>query len=305
MTRPAEIEPTQQEAEPATQLGQDHLSTLRPAARGFSLASPAPRRPSRFMLRFFDIYLSLYVPMHFNALRLAAAERFPLAARPLIVVINHPSWWDPLTSILLSRFLLRDADHYAPIDAVSLPRHRILGGLGLFPVEQGTPRGAVQFLRAAQHIFAEPNALLWLTPQGSFTDERMRPVILKAGVASLIKRMEQVTVVPLAYEYTFWNEPRPEMLTLCGKPLTFLRGRLTSNESADAGGHIAAALATAQDELARLAILRDPGRFLTVMAGHTGVSKVSAMLRNLVAAVRGRAYHPDLAASEPTSFELL
>ncbi len=240
-----------------------------------------PRRPSRFLLRFFDIYLSLYVPFHFNALRLASPERFPLEARPLIVCINHPSWWDPLTSILISRFLLRGADHYAPIDALSLPRHRILGGLGLFPVEQGTPRGAVQFLRAAQHILSDPNSLLWLTPQGVFTDVRTRPVVLKAGLASLIKRLDEVTVVPLAYEYTYWNEPKPEILAQIGEPLIFARA------DRDAGERVAAALARTQDELAERALSRDPGQFTTVMAGEAGLRGVG---RNLMAGLRGESH---------------
>jgi len=259
-----------------------------------SIAGLAPRRPSRFLLRFFDIYLSLYVPFHFNALRIASPERFPARTRPLIVVINHPSWWDPLTSILLSRFLLRQADHYAPIDALSLPRHRILAGLGLFPVEQGTPRGAVQFLRAAQHILADSNSLLWLTPQGGFTDVRTRPVIFKSGLGSLIKRLDEVTVLPLAYEYCYWNERKPEILAQCGQPLLFRRGRLrtapVSNSGADAGEQVAAALARTQDELAALALAREPGNFTTVMGGETGVNLLQAIWMRLHAAIRAEPY---------------
>ncbi len=250
----------------------------------------APRRPSRFLLRFFDIYLSLYVPFHFNALRLASPERFPAGTRPLIVVINHPSWWDPLTSILLSRFLLRRADHYAPIDALSLPRHRILAGLGLFPVEQGTPRGAGQFLRAAQHILADPNALLWLTPQGGFTDVRTRPVVFKSGLGSLIRRLDEVTVLPLAYEYTYWNERKPEMLAQCGQPLLFRRGRLHAGSVGDAGEQVAAALARTQDELAALALARDPADFVTVMGGEAGVNLLGAIWMRLRAAIRAEQY---------------
>ncbi len=257
----------------------------------------APRLPSRFLLRFFDIYLSLYVPLHFNALRLSSSERFPRNTRPLIICINHPSWWDPLTSILLSRFLLRRANHYAPIDALSLPRHRILAGLGLFPVEQGTPRGAVQFLRAAQHILSDANSLLWLTPQGSFTDVRTRPVVFKSGLGSLIQRLDEVTVLPLAYEYTFWNEPRPEILAHCGTPLIFSR---TKNKHAvDPGEQVAAALAVAQDELAALAAARDPRNFVTVMGSETGVTGLHAMWRNLLGAVRAQEFHTETRSPRP------
>jgi len=272
----------------------ERKTARRPASGLGPRTGLAPRRPSRFLLRFFDIYLSLYVPFHFNALRLASPERFPAGTRPLIVVINHPSWWDPLTSILLSRFLLRQADHYAPIDALSLPRHRILAGLGLFPVEQGTPRGAVQFLRAAQHILADPNARLWLTPQGGFTDVRTRPVVFKSGLGSLVKRLDEVTVLPLAYEYTYWNERKPEILAQCGQPLLFRRGRmqagLLGDAGADPGEQVAAALAKTQEELAALALARDPGQFTTVMGGETGVNLLGAIWLRLRAAMRAEQY---------------
>ena len=287
MTWQAATEPVQHQVEPGSR--DKHPQTVYAARSAPSSASTIPRRPSRFLLRFFDIYLSLYVPLHFNALRLASPERFPLTARPLIVVINHPSWWDPLTSILLSRFLLRRADHYAPIDSISLPRHRILGGLGLFPVEQGTPRGAGQFLRAAQHILRDPNSLLWLTPQGSFTDVRAR-VVFKSGLASLIKRLGQVTVVPLAYEYTFWDEKHPEILALCGQALRFTDGLLDGQPGADAGEHVAAALGRTQDELGALAVTRDPAHFITVMGGHAEAGWARKMGRNLLAAWRAEQY---------------
>ena len=272
-----------------------------PSRAPSSTPAAAPRHPSRGILRFFDIYLSLYIPFHFNALRLACPERFPLDTRPLIVCINHPSWWDPLTSILLSRFLLRGADHYAPIDAESLTRYSILAKLGLFPVEQGTPRGAVQFLRAAQHILSDPNSLLWLTPQGGFTDVRARPIVFKAGLASLIKRLDEITVVPLAYEYTFWNQARPEILTLCGQPLHFTRGKLDARllrdrialQSSDAGEQVAHALASTSDELATLAGTRDPSHFTTVMAGDAELGTPRRLGRSLRAAIQARQYRAE------------
>jgi hypothetical protein len=282
---------------PASIRASDHTSgpSASPSSR------PAPRRPSRFLLRFFDLYLSLHVPFHFRALRISHPERFPLTARPLIVVINHPSWWDPLTSILLSRFFLRDANHYAPIDSISLPRNNILAGLGLFPVEQGTPRGAVQFLRAAQCILSDSNSLLWLTPQGGFTDVRPRPVVFKSGLASLIKRLDDVTVLPFAYEYTYWDERLPEILTNCGQPLLFRRGLLTSEslaatpEQTDPGASIAAALASTQDELSNLAATRNLECFHTVMGGHTGVGFLRGMWLNFKAAIFPHPYSPPAA----------
>ena len=43
---------------------------------------------------------------------------------PLIVVLNHPSWWDPLVGLVLTE-LFPDRAHYFPMDAHALQRYRI------------------------------------------------------------------------------------------------------------------------------------------------------------------------------------
>ncbi len=255
-----------------------------------------PPRPSRALLRFFDLYLYLFVRRHFHALRLAGAEHWPRSTRPLVICLNHPSWWDPLTAILLSRFLERSSDHYAPMDALAFSRYGVLEKVGLFPVEQGTPRGAARFLRTASHLFRDPNAVLWVTPQGGFTDTRTRPVTFRAGLDALLRRAPQVTVLPLALEYTFWDERLPEALALLGPPLTFTDGRrsgMMNHEPTNPGEQVAAALESAQNALATLSAQRDPKLFTPVLAGSAGTSGIYGGWQRVRAMVRGERYHEE------------
>ena len=61
-------------------------------------------KPSRRLLALFELYLRLYVGRHFHGLRIAHGERFPREINgPTIIYLNHPSWWDPLTCIMISR----------------------------------------------------------------------------------------------------------------------------------------------------------------------------------------------------------
>ncbi len=252
----------------------------------------APLRPSRTLLRFFDTYLSFFVSRRFHGLRLANTEYWP-RQRPLIVCLNHPSWWDPLIAILLSRFLEREADHYAPMDELAFTRYGVLRKAGLFPVEQGTPRGAVQFLRTAECVLADRNAVLWLTPQGGFTDARTRPVTLRSGLDALLRRLDEVTVVPLALEYTFWDERLPEALAMLGTPLHFQKGKLVRQSGESAGQQVAAALAQTQDELAALSAQRNPALFRSLLAGSSGISGIYGAWQRMRALGRGERFHPD------------
>ena len=205
-------------------------------------------------------------------MRLANVRRFPSTAGPLIVYANHASWWDPLAFIVISRYFLPTACHYAPMDAVALKHYGFLRKLGLFGIEAGTPRGAAQFLRTAGEILSTPNAVLWVTPEGQFTDMRTRPAIFRPGLAALVARIGACTLVPLAFEYTFWDERLPEILLSCGQAIEVTDGRLHSTE--EWSERLASALAATQDELAALAKLRDPAHFTTILSGRVGVSGV-------------------------------
>ncbi len=251
----------------------------------------APVRPSRALLRFFDIYLRIFFRRHFHGLRLAGAEHWQRTPGPRLVCLNHPSWWDPLFSIALSRYLQPELDHYAPMDEIAFARYGVLRKLGLFPVEQGTARGAAQFLRTATYVLADPGSVLWVTPQGGFTDVRTRPLIFRAGLDALLRRSPQVTVFPLALEYTFWDERLPEALAMLGQPLLFTRGQLAgATGEARAGEQVAGALAASADALAGLAARRDPSLFRSVLAGAAGTGGIYGGWQRLRALARGQRF---------------
>lgn len=244
--------------------------------------------PSRRLLAFFSYYLHWYIGRHFHALRVVNRRRFPATAGPLIVYTNHASWWDPLACIVVSRHFLPAASHYGPMDVAALKHYGFLRRLGLFPVENGTRRGAVQFLRAAHQILTTPNSVLWVTPEGQFTDMRARPASFRPGLAALVARLGACTLVPVAFEYTFWDERLPEILVSCGQPLEVTDGK--HHTAAEWNQRLEAALTVTQEELATLAKLRDPERFETILSGRVGMSGVYETWKRFVALLTGRVY---------------
>ncbi len=209
----------------------------------------------------------------FSALRIAHLDRFPKGeGGPLIVYLNHPSWWDPLTCIVLAPHLIGNRSFYAPIEAKSLQRYGIFRRLGLFPVEIDSPRGAAQFLRSAETVLREGH-VLGLTPQGRFADPRERPAGIKPGLGALLARMQRssqsCTVVPLALEYSYWDAPTPEVLACIGRPLA---RDATVHSAKDWTVLLEAALVATQDELGALAKQREQRNFETVLQGSKGLS---------------------------------
>lgn len=239
--------------------------------------------------RGFCWYGRRYVRRHFHAVRLsraaaAAPDLNPDA--PAVVYLNHPSWWDPMACLVLADARFHDRRHYAPIDAGMLERYGIFKRLGFFGVEPGTPRGAAAFLRAGRAVCARPGSMLWVTAQGRFTDVRTRPVVLRPGLAHLLRRVPHVTVLPLAVEYAFWDERSAEILLRFGSPVRRPAGAGVEALNAILEDHLRAA----QDALAEESQSRDSDRFETLLSGEVGVGGVYDRWRSLKARLAGQAF---------------
>lgn len=242
---------------------------------------------SALTLRFFRRIVRRYFRRHFRAVLAQGAAHLADRRGPLIVYGNHSSWWDPMLIVLLGDLLMPERRHYAPIDARALEKYPILRKLGIFPVEMASPRGAAQFLRHAEAILRS-NGVLWLTPQGRFADPREFPLAFKPGLAALALRLPEVPLLPLAVEYTFWDERLPETLLCFGEPLQVDAG----GKAAETTHTLEAALSQAMYRLQGAAVARDPSAFDVLFSGARGTGGAYGLIRSAGALLRGRA--PDL-----------
>jgi 1-acyl-sn-glycerol-3-phosphate acyltransferase len=248
---------------------------------------------SAITLRFFTRIVRSYFRRHFRAVLIQQQERLRDApAGPLIVYANHASWWDPMVSVLLAQTLLPARRHYAPMDAAPLARYPILRKIGIFPIEPATPRGAVEFLRTSEAVL-RAGGVLWVTPQGRFADAR-EPLVFKAGLAALIERVPEATVIPLALEYTFWNERLPETLLRVGEPMR----AVDLSAGGDVNAALVQALAVTMHELKTGAIARDPLLFTPLLEGARGTGGLYALGRRLRALLRGEGFEEDHSARD-------
>lgn len=253
--------------------------------------------PSPHLVSWFGRHGERYVARHFHAVRLARAGRpdaEALRGRPLIVYLNHPSWWDPLAGLVLARRIFPRRRHFVPIDAAGLAKYRFFAKLGFFGIEPGTARGARRFLEVSQAVLTQPETVLWITAGGRFADPRERPVRLRPGLGALLRRLDRATVLPLALEYPFWEERCPEALARFGDIL-IVRG----DERSAAGwtALLEDRLAAVQDALAADALARDPERFEVLLGGRAGVGGVYDLWRRWRARLHGETFRPEHGAA--------
>lgn len=232
------------------------------------------------MCRFFGRVMQREMRRSFHKVRLArpGVPTHP-GGVPLIVYTNHPSWWDPAFVIVLALRLFDQREHYGPIEADMLERYRFMRRIGIFGVAPGTRAGAADFLRIGAGILADPRRMLWVTAQGQFSDPRERPLGLRYGTARLMERVPGAVALPLAVEYPFWTERRPEALARFGTPQRDPQ-------------RLEAALTETMDRLADDALAREPARFETVLQGSAGLFGIYDAWRRAGATLRGERYRP-------------
>jgi 1-acyl-sn-glycerol-3-phosphate acyltransferase len=236
------------------------------------------RRRWPWLIRVFTRHVKKrYLAAAFHGVRLSKSGPLPyLPDGPLIIVLNHPSWWDPLFGLVLAE-LLPERAHFAPIEANALKGYGFFTRLGAFGVKPGSASGARSFLEIAAGLLARPGTALWITAQGRFADPRARPPGLMSGVGHLVRRIESGSVLPLALEYPFWDARFPEALARFGTPLLIGAGKSVEEWMAA----IEQALAETQDALAIEAKMRDASLFETLVEGSAGVGGVYGLWRRI------------------------
>jgi 1-acyl-sn-glycerol-3-phosphate acyltransferase len=247
-------------------------------------------RISPWLWRGFGRYAECYLARHFHAVRLSRAGGLPPETdAPLVVYLNHPSWWDPLVCLLLARRLFPDRWHYAPIEASALGRYWFFRRLGFFGIEAGTRKGAATFLRVGRAILSRPMTGLWVTAEGRFTDPRQRPVRLQPGLSHAVQHLGRGVLLPLALEYPFWEERGAEVLVRFGEGIA-IDGGGTRRVSAWTA-LLEQRLEATMDALCVEACRRDLSAFEALLHGRTGIAGPYDAWRGLRAYIRGESFH--------------
>lgn len=262
------------------------------------MPGPANGRPntdpiaarSPFLVAFFNRIFARSVKRAFHGVRLARGTRpAPPCSRSIVIYANHASWWDPAIFAVLSARLFPSRRAYGPIDEAALAQYRFMRRIGLFGVRPDSRVGASDFLRIGRRILGDPRSLLIVTPEGRFTDVRVRPVRFQRGLAHLLAHEPETIALPLALEYPFWNEKCPEVLCRFGTPEPARALGTSADEIHEA---LQGRLTDVMDALAGDVQGRDADRFDMVLGGATGVGGVYDVWRRGRAWASGRAFRP-------------
>lgn len=255
-------------------------------------AAVGPPGVSRWLQRGFHAFLWPYLRRHFHVIAMhrdgCDPRQLPVD-EPVIVYGNHPSWWDPMIAHFLNATLFGGRQFFAPIDAAALAQYQVLGKLGFFGVNLDSATGAATFLRTAAAILTDPQAALWITPEGRFCDVRDHSAPLMPGLAHLCAKHRPLQIVPLALEYAFWEERLPVCLVRFGQPF----GAESAHWDKPAWGEgLRQRLRACQQALAAEVIARRSDSMVPLLQGSVGAGGIYDTMRRFKSWLNRNAFRP-------------
>jgi hypothetical protein len=101
-----------------------------------------------------------------------------------------------------------------------LNRFPLLRRGGAFNVNKKSPQASMEAIRYSVDVLGDPNSILYLFPQGIIKPPNFRPIEFQSGLTYIAekgaKRYGKVALLPVAVNYFFLRDNRPEVLVEFG-----------------------------------------------------------------------------------------
>lgn len=136
--------------------------------------------------------------------------------------MNHNSWWDGLIPFYLDRKLFRQ-NARGMMEKKQLERYSFFRRLGVYSIEPEIPRSALLSLRYSVESMQNPNASLYIYPEGKlvpFTGD-IKP--FKKGLGWLAKQCPDADLVPIAIFIHTMKSDKPQLHVSVGESVDVSR----------------------------------------------------------------------------------
>lgn len=200
---------------------------------------------------------------------------------PLILYLNHSSWWDGYLMYVIHRIVLRGRfDSYLLMEERQLRAYRFFTWSGAFSINRQDPEDtrrsqayAVELLRGGRR----PRAL-YIFPQGRIVHPDQRPIRTYPGIARIVAQAGPVTLCPVAMRCEFLSQQLPHAFIRIGPAH---RPACPTDETATLE-EITARLTTACDALRDDVVGERRDRYQPLLRGRRGIDqRFDAFLRLL------------------------
>ena len=173
-----------------------------------------PARTSKFWLWVADRFFYNMLEDRFCAFRYKGYENYLNRDEnyPTIFYAPHTNWWDGIVGYNICNRLCKKEIR---LMVEELNRFPLLRRGGAFSVNKKSAQTAMESLKYSVRVLKDPKAILYLFPQGIINPPNHRPIEFQTGLAYIaqkaIKEYGKVNVLPIAVNYYFLRDNRPEV----------------------------------------------------------------------------------------------
>ena len=168
-----------------------------------------PAKTSKFWLWVASMFFFNMLQNRFFAFRYRGEETYFEAEKdvPTILFAPHCNWWDGIVLYNTT--------------------HRIF--------HKKSPQSAMKALKYSVDVVGDLRNMLCIFPQGIIRPPHFRPIEFQTGLAYIaenaLKKYGKVNLIPMAVDYAFFRDNRPEVIVEFGKRIELRQGNEFDNMS--------------------------------------------------------------------------
>ena len=193
-----------------------------------------PAKTSKFWLWVASMFFFNMLQNRFFAFRYRGEETYFEAEKdvPTILCAPHCNWWD---GIVLYNTTHRIFHKEIRLMVEELNRFPLLRRGGAYSVNKKSPQSAMKALKYSVDVVGDLRNMLCIFPQGIIRPPHFRPIEFQTGLAYIaenaLKKYGKVNLIPMAVDYAFFRDNRPEVIVEFGKRIELRQGNEFDNMS--------------------------------------------------------------------------
>jgi chlorobactene lauroyltransferase len=208
------------------------------------------------------------------------------AGGPLVLYLNHSSWWDGYLMYVIHRVVLRGQfDVHLLMEEKQLRAYRFFTWSGAFSVNRNDPDDSLRSQQYAASLLrggSRPRAL-FIFPQGKIVPADRRPLVSFPGIARIIALADPVTLCPVALRYEFLGQQWPHAFIRLGPTHHAVEPANIAATMADVTARLTEACDALREDVLGLRL----DRFRPLLRGRLGIDKRFDNVRKLLPGSRG------------------
>ena len=179
-----------------------------------------PAKTSKFWLWVASLFFFNMLQNRFFAFRYQGEENYFDGGQdvPTILFAPHCNWWDGIVYYNITHRIFHKEIR---LMVEELNRFPLLRRGGAYSVNKKSPQSAMEALKYSIEVVGDTRNLLCIFPQGIIRPPHFRPFEFQTGLAYIaqnaVKRYGKVNLIPLAIDYCFLRDNRPEVIVKFGK----------------------------------------------------------------------------------------